>query len=168
MYKKANIEVTNRSGHEYSVDTNGVVVNETTGHILEGRLKNGYHLVCINQKYHPTHRLVALAFLPTDSSRPYVNHVDGRKSNNHVSNLEWCSHQENMRHAADTGLWVKKIGLEHGKCNTTEVQVRIVCDLMERGKNWRYIKNLSTMTRNTYLNIRRRATWTHISCEYKF
>ena len=168
MYKKAEIEITNRSGHKYSVDTNGVVVNETTGHILQGRIKNGYHLVCINQKYHPIHRFVAIAFLDRDAGRPYVNHKDGNKSNNLVDNLEWCTHQENMAHAVRTDLWVKKIGVEHGRCKTSETEVRKVCEFLERGKDWRYIKYLVTMTRNTYLNIRRRATWKHISCEYKF
>jgi hypothetical protein len=168
MYKKAKIEITNRSGHEYSIDTNGVVVNETTGNILKGRIKNGYHLVCINQKYHPVHRLVALAFIKKDTNRKYVNHKDGNKANNHVTNLEWCTHQENMTHAKNTGLWVKKIGVEHGKCKTNEQEVRKVCELLEKGKNWQYIKHLVYMTRNTYLNIRRRSTWKHISCDYKF
>lgn len=168
MYKKSEIGITNKSGHKYSVDTNGVVVNETTGNILTGRIKNGYHLVCINQKYHPIHRLVALAFLQTDKTRRFVNHKDGNKSNNHYMNLEWCTHQENVTHSVTTGLWVKKIGVEHGKCNTNEYDVRKVCTLLESGKDWKYIKHLTTMTRNTYLNIRRRATWKHISCDYKF
>ncbi len=168
MYRKAEIEVTNRSGDKYSIDTNGVVVNETTGHILKGRIHNGYHLVCINQKYYPVHRFVAMAFIKRDKLKNYVNHIDGNKSNNHVDNLEWCTHTENIRHAVDTGLWVTKIGVEHGKCNTNEQEVRKVCELMERGKNWSYIKHLVRMSRNTYLNIRRRATWKHISCDYKF
>jgi len=168
MYEKAKIEVTNRSGHEYTVDTNGVVVNETTGHILKGRIKNGYHLVCINQKYHAVHRLVALAFLPRDPERPYVNHKDGIKNNNNVSNLEWCTHLENMRHAWDTGLITKRVGLEHGGCTTTEEEVREVCRQLEKGRNWKHIKHLVSMSRNTYLNIRRHATWKHISCDYKF
>ena len=168
MYKKAEIEITNRSGHKYYIDTNGVVINETTGDILKGRLKNGYHLVCINQKYHPVHRFVAMAFLERTDDRNFVNHIDGNKSNNHVSNLEWCTHQENVKHAVDTGLWVSKIGVEHGMCKTNEEEVRLVCSLLERKKNWQYIKHLVRMTRNTYLNIRRRRTWKHVSCDYKF
>lgn len=168
MYNKAEIEVTNRSGHKYSVDTNGIIVNETTGQILKGRIHNGYHLVCINQKYHPVHRFVAMAFIKRDKNRNFVNHKDGNKSNNHVDNLEWCTHQENMNHAKDTGLWVAKIGVEHGMCKTDEQEVRKVCELLEVGKDWSYIKHLVDMSRTTYLNIRRRSTWKHISCDYKF
>lgn len=50
------------------------------------------------------HRLVALAFLPLEEGRDYVNHIDGHRLNNTVENLEWCNHKENNNHAFDTGL----------------------------------------------------------------
>ena len=54
------------------------------------------------------HRLVAQAFIPNPYNLPYINHIDGNKSNNDISNLEWCTHLENMRHAFDTGLVKRK------------------------------------------------------------
>ena len=44
------------------------------------------------------HRLVAIHFLDEDESREFVNHMDKNRGNNHVSNLEWCTHQENCAH----------------------------------------------------------------------
>lgn len=45
------------------------------------------------------HRLVAQYFLPTWNERLEVNHIDGNRYNNDVSNLEMCTRQENVLHA---------------------------------------------------------------------
>lgn len=50
------------------------------------------------------HRLVADAFLPKDPQRSDINHKDGNKHNNVVTNLERCTKSENMKHAYKNGL----------------------------------------------------------------
>jgi len=50
------------------------------------------------------HRLMASTFIIQPSGKIQVNHIDGNKHNNTLSNLEWVSHQENSIHAYATGL----------------------------------------------------------------
>ena len=50
------------------------------------------------------HRAIAKLFVRNPYSKACVNHIDGNKKNNDPSNLEWCTHTENMRHAFTTGL----------------------------------------------------------------
>lgn len=60
----------------------------------------GYKRVSLGNtraKY-PIHRLVALAFLKPSEGKNIVNHIDGDKANNHVSNLEWTNTKGNLRH----------------------------------------------------------------------
>ncbi|EZI23345.1 NUMOD4 domain-containing protein [Pseudomonas extremaustralis] len=69
------------------------------------RDKDGYLSVILAGKDMRVHRAVALAFLG-HSLLPHVNHRNGIKSDNRLTNLEWCSISDNVRHAIDTGLIV--------------------------------------------------------------
>jgi hypothetical protein len=70
--------------------------------------KSGYLTVmlCNNgvKKNKSVHVLVAEAFIENPNSYPCVNHIDGNKNNNNVSNLEWVTHSQNTQHAINTGL----------------------------------------------------------------
>lgn len=50
------------------------------------------------------HRVVAKTFIPNPKGFPQVNHIDGNKENNAVSNLEWCDDSRNLTHAHKLGL----------------------------------------------------------------
>lgn len=67
-----------------------------------GKTKHGYLTVSLwkdgKKKVCYVHRLVAHAFLPNPDGLTEVNHIDECKTNNVVSNLEWCSHKYNMNH----------------------------------------------------------------------
>lgn len=86
----------------------------------------GYSLVSLckenKPKTHLVHRLVAKAFIPNDNNLPEVNHMDGNKKNNDVTNLEWVTKSENERHSFRhlnhpmpivTKMFKGKFGKEH-------------------------------------------------------
>lgn len=79
---------------------------------------NGYVVVQLRnrgkQKLCKVHRLVAVLFIPNPENKPQVNHKDGNKKNNRISNLEWATGAENMNHARDNKLLNPPKGVDHG------------------------------------------------------
>ena len=65
---------------------------------LQTHSKKGYQVVTLNNTTLSIHRLVAFHFIPNPENKPEVNHKDKIKNNNHVDNLEWCTHLENSWH----------------------------------------------------------------------
>lgn len=89
------------------------------GRLLKLNLKNnGYYTVdlCKDGKIssQTVHRLVAKAFLPNPDSLKVVNHINGIKTDNNVSNLEWVSYKTNHWHAREHGL-LTDIGQHNNK-----------------------------------------------------
>lgn len=81
------------------------------------------------------HRLVALAFIENPENKPTVNHIDGDKINNNLSNLEWNTVSENTIHAYNNGLIIKKLGVENSSSKLNETQVRdIRCNLVKNSR----------------------------------
>lgn len=103
---------------------------ETTDIVLKPRNIKGYLSVHLSKKGITKnlliHRLVALAFIPNPEDKPEVNHIDGNKKNNCVSNLEWVTKSENDLHAYKLGLrrspmfWKNKKSQEH--CRSVKIR----------------------------------------------
>ena len=83
--------------------------------------KQGYQLVALYKdgkpKWFSVHRLVAMAFIPNPNDYEQVNHIDEVKTNNHVSNLEWCDCKYNNNYGTRNEKASKalsgKLGKEH-------------------------------------------------------
>lgn len=109
------------------------------------------------------HRLVAKAFRRTVKDKLFINHLDGNKLNNHVSNLVWCTHAENIQHAFDTGLNSHK-GSSHTKSIFSEMDVLFIHEIIiAGGTSFNQISNMYGVQEAAISSIATGRTWTHIT-----
>lgn len=99
---------------KYQVSNLGKVKNLKTKNILKGNYTRGYRYVVLckngSQSSPKVHRLVAETFVENPCGFECINHVDGDKANNHIDNLEWCTHSHNTLHSYELGLQEKQFG----------------------------------------------------------
>lgn len=103
---------------------------------------NGYRIVNLSIngkcKTYSVHRLIAQAFIANETNLPVVNHIDGNKQNNNVSNLEWTSMQGNAVHARNMGLisYARGMHTKNGKFTPdTIIEIR---NLFNKGVHSQY------------------------------
>lgn len=96
---------------DYKISSEGKILRISKNYYLKPCLDKsiGYFVVNLyDTKGRPhrkfLHRLIAEAFIPNPENKRTVNHIDGNKSNNELSNLEWATDSENMLHAFSHGL----------------------------------------------------------------
>lgn len=117
-------------GVSYKVSEYGDVYSDHVGRCLSSQVnKDGYSTVSLceveGRVTHRIHRLVARAFIPLVEGKEEINHKDGDKSNNHYSNLEWCTHSENIQRAWDNKLISRS---EQGTANIIEAARKLMND----------------------------------------
>ena len=95
---------------KYQISNIGRIKNKINNRLLRPRVGTyGYYKVNLykNKKVKTIeiHRLVAEAFIENPESKSEVNHIDGNKLNNNITNLEWVTHKENINNAWRTKLF---------------------------------------------------------------
>jgi len=86
------------------------------------------------------HRLVAETFIPNIETKHQINHIDGNKLNNKVSNLEWCTQSENVKHAYKLGLVKSNMKNKFGKKHHSSKKV------IQYTIEGKFIKNWDSMS----------------------
>lgn len=110
------------------------------------------------------HQLVARAFIPNPLSKPEVNHIDCNKANNHISNLEWCTKKENMRHRKLMGLYdTQPKGSSHPGSKLIESDIPKMRALRTLGVPGEIIAAAFNISEGTLYSSIRGETWKHIN-----
>lgn len=127
----------------------------------------GYQNVCLCFKGKPrtitVHSLVAKAFLGNRLTGNQINHIDGNKGNNSLSNLEYCSPSQNNQHAYDLGLKVAPKGEKQGSSKLTQEQVLLIRQAYASGGvSQAVLAKLYGIGQGAVCRIIARKTWKHI------
>lgn len=103
------------------------------GRMLTQNISNGYcHVWLCNGTYEynkTVHRLVAQAFIPNPENKPCVDHIDGNRTNNHISNLRWCTYRENNNYPIAKATHSKAMSKwQKGRCGVLSHRKKpVVC-----------------------------------------
>ena len=169
----------------YSISTDGKVRNIKTGKYLKyGVTTAGYYTVGLqhndnSRHIYYIHRLVAEMFLEKRDGDEQVNHIDKDRSNNNVSNLEWCTQIENLEHqflcnnktkkAEGISYWGKpSLGSDNGMSKINDEQCRFICSLLSQGYSRTEVVKLCDfpVSYTIVRFIHERKRWKHISKYY--
>jgi hypothetical protein len=111
--------------NKYYVSDYGRVKNNDR--LLKTSLNGGYLNTNVNGSLQKNHILVAKTFIPNPNNYPVVNHKDGDKENNHVSNLEWTTIKGNVDHAVLNGLNSSHTKVVHYDDNNKIIKIYLNC-----------------------------------------
>lgn len=152
---------------DYMVSNKGRVLNTKTNRFRKfGINLHGYEYLVIGRgkgvkpKTINVHRLVALAFLEKIEGKGEVNHIDFNRANNNVTNLEWVTHSENMRHSYARFSEARK-GSLNGRSKLTENIVSNILH-MRNEINMNRMSKIYKVTPTAIWLIINRKSWKHV------
>lgn len=166
----------------YCISNFGTLYNCKYNNILKGGLDGGGYIIYAIPELgtKKAHRLIMETFNPVvNMENLQVNHIDGNKLNNYynpidpLNNLEWCTRQENMKHAYATGLMKNSTlpGEKNGRAIRTNEMIHIICKYLEMNLTAPEIAKLLNVEcdcafESLLTHIRRKTGWRCVSDQY--
>lgn len=150
----------------YKITPEGMIYNAKGNCRKPSICKKGYAHITLSNKGSKTtylvHRLVAEQYIPNSSKLLQVNHIDGNKLNNSVSNLEWVSSSTNVIHSFSSGL-SNYSGSKNGRSKLTEDQVVQIKQLLLQGIKNKEIADKFSISKSVICDIKHKRKWSHIN-----
>lgn len=148
----------------YLVSNTGRIINPKTNYELKPTLgERGYYKISTSVcRAGHVHCAVVEAFIGLIPKGMHVNHIDGVKTNNHLSNLEIVTPSENTKHAYAMGLVNGKKGEDNSNAKVTEEDIYMMYSLFELGYNNDYIGEKFGLHPRYISLVRHGKRWKHI------
>ena len=161
LYQVSNLGRVKSLGKSWDLQ-NGKSFSKPEKIMIGGFNTFGYRHVTLmknNKQYcKKIHRLVAEAFLDNPNNYPQVNHKNGIKTDNYVSNLEWCNQSHNMQHALSIGLKTMRTCENASRAILTNAQVLEIRQLKDKLTGIEIAK-IYGVSKHTIYNIFTNRTW---------
>jgi hypothetical protein len=109
------------------------------------------------------HRLVALAFIENPNNYPQVNHINCKKLDNRVENLEWCTNKQNNLHAIENNLMRPNYGEKHHLAKLKNEDIPLIIDRINKGETMTKIGKEYSMSATAICNIYHRKTYINLN-----
>ena len=153
---------------DYEINEQGVVQRISSKRIKKSfRRKDGYiGIQLYKTKYeivnYQLHRLMAIAFIPNPDNKQYINHKDSNRENNNLTNLEWVTLEENVKHGHQLGYASNK-GSKNGFSILNEYQVLEIRKLrIEQNLSYQKLATIYNVSYGCIAGIIQRINWKHI------
>lgn len=148
----------------YAVNRMGEVYSYYLDRLMKPKNQRGYREVALlnsigNKKFFMVHRLVFMTFVGPIPENMEVNHIDGKKSNNWLENLEVVTSSENKLHAFRIGL-KSMVGEKHNNLKLNDSAIVDIITSKEMGK---VLAEKYGVCRSMVSRIRHGKAWTHIT-----
>jgi hypothetical protein len=147
----------------YEVSNLGRVKSLIKNILLSQNKGSGYCRVSLTKnkksKSKLVHRLVAKSFIPNPENKKFINHINGIKDDNRVSELEWSTSSENNKHAV--GFKNIRFGMDSGSNKLTDdnvIEIRKISDKLSSRK----IAKIFNVNKSAILNIINNKSWIHV------
>ena len=155
-------------GAKYTIYSNGRIVGALGKDLKHRRNDDGYAVVTMGSKKEGrrkecVHRLVAKYFLDNPNHLPEVDHKDNNRMNPDVHNLEWVTHEENIKRAYERGSHVgRAVGEKNPRARLTDELVLLMRKLYKEGVTIQEMVEKYSYPWNTIGNAVKGITWKHL------
>lgn len=156
---------------DYYVYENGTIYSDKSKKFLSPQKdKDGYlkvQMISTDNKRHrySVHRLVMENFCPVENMKILqVNHIDGNKENNALSNLEWVTCKQNIQHAINNNLRAEI----NGASKLTKEQVLEIIDKLQKGYPQFLLGQEYGVHEETIGRIKRHKSWKFLTKDINF